>query len=247
MKISWQLARMRYRVWGQLWLSMAILQLVGSISAQMSPAEVSCKIAHELQSKRVNVFLVDVRSRSEFVHEHIAGAVDAPLAEIGSRAFPEHQLLIIYCDNRGCPLSARAAAMLLSRGYSNVRVLEGGLAAWKELGYPVEPKPDVERIIRVLPGELLKALDSKRWRVLDARPAREFTAGHVPGAVSIPLEELPTRMALAADREWVVYDRIQERADKAALVLAKHGANVKVLVGGIAVWTAKGYPLEIGK
>src|SRR5439155_27239536 len=57
-------------------------------------------------------------------------------------------------------------------------------------------------------GELLKRDRSKEIVILDARPANEYAAGHIPGAISVPVDELNPRLEqLPKGKEYVAYCR----------------------------------------
>src|ERR671918_2854618 len=85
------------------------------------------------------------------------------------------------------------------RDASATRVAEGERAARNYLG------DEVEAISR---DELLKRLRASDVVLIDVRPSEEFDAGHIQGAVSIPLDELDERLAeLPADSEVVAYCR----------------------------------------
>lgn len=88
--------------------------------------------------------------------------------------------------------------------------------------------------------------------VLDARPLREYDTGHLPGAISFPLE---TREA--AFREWAAVLAPGQRVvvycsgphcDQALLLgdylKRQAGARVALFAGGIQAWKAAGLPLE---
>ena len=82
--------------------------------------------------------------------------------------------------------------------------------------------------------------------VLDVRPAAEFAAGHLPGAVHIPLEELAERLdELPADREVVAYCRGDycALAHEAVRVLTAHGRRARRVGDGVLEWRAAGVPL----
>src|SRR5690606_16983552 len=56
--------------------------------------------------------------------------------------------------------------------------------------------------------ELLRRVKKGEVTVIDVRPSEEYRAGHIPGAISIPVEELEARLGeLPADREVVAYCR----------------------------------------
>ena len=86
--------------------------------------------------------------------------------------------------------------------------------------------------------------------VLDVRGRDAYTAGHVPGAVSMPHAEIDAdRMSpWPADTVFVVYCWGPQcnGANKAALRLARLGRPVKEMIGGIAGWTDEEFPFATG-
>ena len=83
--------------------------------------------------------------------------------------------------------------------------------------------------------EYLAARDSMTYQLLDVRQPAEYEAGHLAGAILIPLKELPDRVAsLDKDKPTIVYCAIGGRSKVAAQLLAGLGfANVYNMVGGI--------------
>ena len=93
--------------------------------------------------------------------------------------------------------------------------------------------------------ELLERLDDGAVVVLDVRPAEEFCAGHVPGAVSVPAETVADLLgALPADAEIVAYCRgpYCVLASEVLEFLRKHGFRARRLEGGFPEWRAAGLP-----
>jgi rhodanese-related sulfurtransferase len=79
--------------------------------------------------------------------------------------------------------------------------------------------------------------------MLDVRPAEEHAAGHLPGAVSIPLAELRERLReLPGDREIVAYCRgpFCAFAHEAVEVLTDAGLTARRLEDGLPEWAAAG-------
>lgn len=101
----------------------------------------------------------------------------------------------------------------------------------------------------VLPEELVDRLGSEtRLQLIDVRTPEEFAAGHIPGAVNIPYDELPARLheldGLQAE-ELVVYCRTGRRAKIAEQALREAGfQNVRDLAGHMVAWTAASYPVS---
>jgi rhodanese-related sulfurtransferase len=97
--------------------------------------------------------------------------------------------------------------------------------------------------------ELLRRVRRGEVTVLDVRPAEEFRAGHLPRALSVPLEELEARMKdLPKDREVVAYCRgpYCVMAVEAVARLRRQGFRAVRLDLGVLDWQARGLPVELG-
>ncbi len=83
--------------------------------------------------------------------------------------------------------------------------------------------------------------------VLDVRTPEEYVAGHVPGAVNIPHDQLAARLAeVPKDKDVVLYCRSGRRAALAAEVLAGSGyAHLQHLEGDMMGWQAQQRPVEV--
>ena len=119
---------------------------------------------------------------------------------------------------------------------------------------------ELERIVRnhfgdraeseaVSMQELLKRARKDEVVILDTRPAPEFAAGHIAGAISVPVEELQQRLRkLPKSREYVAYCRgpYCVYADRAVEFLRKHGLRAQRLLEGFPEWKAAGLPVHTG-
>ena len=117
---------------------------------------------------------------------------------------------------------------------------------------------EVERLIRIyltakddldpVPAEvLLEQARSGEVMVLDVRPPEEFAAGHVPGAVNIPLKELKQQLErMPRDKEIVAYCRgpYCVLAFEAVARLRKSGYRARRLEDGYPEWKLAGLPVE---
>jgi len=93
-------------------------------------------------------------------------------------------------------------------------------------------------------GALLDRVRRGEVTVLDVRPGEEYAAGHIPGALSVPLAELERRLAeLPRDQEVVAYCRgpYCVLAVEAVRVLREHGFRAVRLEDGVPDWRARGF------
>lgn len=100
---------------------------------------------------------------------------------------------------------------------------------------PVSRKELTERIER---GDVV---------VVDVRPAEEYAAGHIPGAESVPIDELAERLdELPDDVEVVAYCRgpYCVLSSQAVGLLREHGRSARRLADGLPEWSVAGLPVE---
>ncbi|MGY1810741.1 sulfurtransferase [Blastococcus sp. SYSU D00669] len=210
--------------------------------------------AEELLAGRGRVVLLDVRwalgddrGHERYLAGHLPGAVfvdlESELADPPSPAGGRHPLpslprlqaaarrwgvragdRVVAYDDTGGAAAARAWWLLRWGGLADVRLLDGGLAAWQRAGGPVEtgevvPEPgDVVLTgggMPVVGADAAAALPATGGLLLDARAAERYRgevepvdprAGHVPGAVSAP-----TTANLAADGTFLPAAALRER------------------------------------
>ena len=95
--------------------------------------------------------------------------------------------------------------------------------------------------------ELIRRVKSGEVTILDVRPPGEYRAGHIPGAVSIPVGELKARLKeLPKDREIVAYCRgpYCVMAVDAVDLLRKKGFKAHRMEQGVVDWRARGWRVE---
>ncbi len=97
--------------------------------------------------------------------------------------------------------------------------------------------------------ELMSRARRGKVVVLDTRPEHEFAAGHIAGAISVPVDELQARLrTLPKTKEYVAYCRGPYciYADRAVEILAKSGRRAQRLAEGFPEWKAAGLPVQRG-
>ncbi len=106
---------------------------------------VNVQEALELWSKKEVIFL-DARDSVSFSEGHIPGALNQPLDDVKSDstmlarvalALPKDKLIVVYCSDVGCKMSAIMANMLKGEGL-NTTIFPAGLEGWFEAGGEVE-------------------------------------------------------------------------------------------------------------
>lgn len=137
--------------------------------------------------------VIDVRRRAAFAERPlgIPGAVALVLDDEPLRVpdAPRERPVVAYCCCRGATSSSRVARWLVREGYRDVAVLEGGLDAWEEAGYPLAS-------IRIEEG--LRAVSWKTYPLAPEVPSREEAASRLDDPflsllVGQGLQDLPQR------------------------------------------------------
>ena len=132
--------------------------------------------------------------------------------------------------------------------------------AWKALrDLGLERIASVEKIVKdfrqskfkfesVTIDDLVKKLKSEKVTILDVRPDAEFKKGHIENAISIPIDELESRLKELPKRNQIVaYCRgpFCVYADEAVALLNKAGYKATRLEEGFPDWALMGLPIEM--
>lgn len=95
--------------------------------------------------------------------------------------------------------------------------------------------------------EAFAGLHAQGVPVIDVREPHEYEEGHVPGAVLIPLGEVPDRVAEVPDGQTVyLVCAVGGRSGRAAELLAGQGKDVVNVAGGTKGWIAAGHATVAG-
>jgi rhodanese-related sulfurtransferase/DNA-binding transcriptional ArsR family regulator len=130
-----------------------------------------------------------------------------------------------------------AELLALVRAVASAHLPDVNAAASAYLG------PGTEQVSR---SELLERIRTGNVTVIDVRPREEYAAGHLPAAVSIPLEELADRLAeLPEDQDIVAYCRgaYCVLAHEAVRLLTEHGRSAMRLADGMLEWRLADLPV----
>jgi rhodanese-related sulfurtransferase len=200
------------------------------------------RAAKALASGR-RIELLDVLANGERTVEALAGEVGLSVANTSQHLQILRQAGLVTSRRQGTSIHYRLASPEVFELWRTLRTLAASRLAEVErlaaayLGSRDELQP-------VTREELTRRLqDDDDLVVLDVRPAAEYGAGHLPGAVSIPVGELRRRLAeLPADREVVAYCRgpYCAFAHEAVVLLRQEGFSARRLEDGLPEWRAAG-------
>ena len=109
--------------------------------------------------------------------------------------------------------------------------------------------PHVHTFERIVFDDFKKALDAGEITVIDVRSMEQFLAGHIPGALHIPVGRIEVEIPyLPKGKPVVTYCTCpaEESSGEAAMILANGGITAKALQGGLDEWTRRGLPMKAG-
>ena len=194
--------------------------------------------------------ILDVRDSFAFNKAHIAGAVNIPLEILPEQAsrLPPDRPVLVYCTTG--KKSHQAARFLMAIRPGQILSVTGGHQSLQRharaIGFaklelallPVAAKSLVqtEPVSDPAPAPVVKKPVQTGPLVVDVRTPAEFAGGAYPGAVNIPLDEVPNRVVEfgAKDREIVVYCASGGRSGYAQRILTQLGFKNLTNGGGIA-------------
>lgn len=186
--------------------------------------------------------VVDLRSSLAFGGGHLPGALNIALgpsfATWTGWLLPADTPLLFVLE--GDDQWSEAVTALARVGYDHIAgYLLGGMTAWVQAGLPVA------RINQWSVHTLAERLAAADLTVIDVRSAAEWSDGHLPGAVHLPLEGLVKGAAgLDPAIPVALICGSGYRSSIAASMLLQHGfREVMNIQGGMTAWTAAGYPV----
>jgi rhodanese-related sulfurtransferase len=190
--------------------------------------------------------MLDLLAQGERTVESLAGEIELSLANASKHLQVLRAAHLVDSRRSGNHVLCRLADPEVARTVIGLRGLATSQLAELDrvVGQYFTDRDDLDPIGR---DELLARAQDGAVTVLDVRPETEFTAGHLPGALSIPVEHLAARLgSLPRDREVVAYCRGPwcVYAYEAVEQLRISGYRARRLVDGFPEWRAAGLPVE---
>jgi rhodanese-related sulfurtransferase len=215
---------------------------MGDRAAKTALFDAFARAAKVLASGR-RIELLDVLANGERTVEALAGEVGLTVANTSQHLQILRQAGLVASRREGTSVHYRLAGPEVFELWRTLRTLAASRLAEVErlTAAYLGARDELEPVTR---EELARRLqDGDNLVVLDVRPAAEYAAGHLPGAVSIPVAELRRRLAeLPADREVVAYCRgpYCAFAHEAVVLLREAGVSARRLEDGLPEWQAAG-------
>ncbi len=192
--------------------------------------------------------LLDILCQGERTVEALAKETGLTVANASQHLQVLRTARLVETEKMGLYVNYRLADQMVCEFFLSMRVLaENRLAEVEQIKRQfLEGREGMEPVDR---DALLKRIRDGSVTVLDVRPSEEFKAGHIPGAISIPLKELELRLSkLPRDHEVVAYCRgpYCVLSIQAVEVLRAKGFHAVRLKEGIQDWRAMGFSVAVG-
>ena len=236
-------------------------------TSSATPARVNAQQLRAMLADGRELALIDVREELVFSQDHLLLARSVPLSRFELKfaaLVPRCATRIVLCDNAD-GLAERAAAILARNSYSDVSVLDGGVANWTAAGFElfsgvnVPSKAFGEFVEHACRTPSIAAEELERLLrtgadlvVLDSRPFDEYMRVSIPTAVNVPGAELVLRareLAPSPRTTVVVNCAGRTRSIIGAQSLINAGLPNKVLAlrNGTMGWSLAGFACDNGQ
>jgi len=205
------------------------------------------RIGHALASPK-RIELLDLLGQGEKTVEALAEQVATPIKNASAHLRVLRQAQLVETRRDGTYVYYRLAGGDVHRVLRNLEALGHSRLA------------DVQQVVRlyldskdqlepVTLKELRRLMREDDVTVVDVRPSDEYQAGHIPGALSVPVPELKRRLReIPKSREVIAYcrGRYCVYSLEAVTLLRKHGYRARRAHEGLPDWRAAGLPVESG-
>lgn len=180
--------------------------------------------------------------------EALAKLADLSVANTSQHLKVLRAARLIDAEKKGLYVEYRLADESVGRYLLSTQSLaDARLAEIRQLTHDfLEQRGALEPVNR---EELMRRVRDGDVVVLDVRPSEEYAAGHIPGAVSVPIGELKARLKeLPKGKEIVAYCRGPYciMSIEAVELLRKKGFRAQRMEQGVLDWRARGWRIEAG-
>lgn len=224
-----------------------------------APSIGSQELFRKIENKE-SIIIVDLREEEEFNKGHIVAsrryiADELDAKKIDSLGIGKTSGLVLVNSGDDVYETAKKVNELAAAGFVNAKYLLGGISDWKSQGFPLISggglQEDSSKTKKISLDELTNDLNMGEDLIqfLDIRSTGDFEAGHIVGALNIPLANLEKEQdKLSPVKKTVMYGADEKETAKAAAALFDlNFYNVWVLEGGLEAWKSAGGKIESGR
>jgi rhodanese-related sulfurtransferase/DNA-binding MarR family transcriptional regulator len=220
----------------------------GHRAAKTALFDALAEVASALSAGR-RIEIVDILAQGERSVEELASEMAQSMANTSHHLRALARAGVVRSRREGTRIYYRLASEEVEQLWSALRaVAEANRDDLPRLAVAyLGPVEELETLSR---NELLDRLKSGQVTVLDVRPAAEYRAGHIPGALSVPLDRLAEVLdQLPADGRVVAYCRgpYCRFAPAAVRALLQAGIEAARLEDGFPEWRRAGLPVAVGE
>ncbi len=192
--------------------------------------------------------LIDLLSQADYTVERLAEEAEMSVANTSQHLKTLRSARLVDVRREGVEAIYSLAGDAVFETWQMIRRLgESSSADIERLAQQLLASRDEQSEMSF--AELVVLLKETEVIILDVRPEREYLAGRIMGALSVPLNQLEEYLPqLNVDQNIVVYCRgsYSTLADKAVRLLQDAGYRARRLVSGFPEWRARGLPVEEG-
>lgn len=191
--------------------------------------------------------LLDILCQGERTVENLAKETALTIANTSQHLQVLKNSRLVEQEKKGLYVFYRPAPMVVEFFISLRKIAENRIAEIEQIKTRfLEGKKGMEPIDR---DALIKRIQEEDVTILDVRPPEEFRAGHISGAISVPLQQLEFVLTrLPKDQEIVAYCRgpYCVLSIQAVELLNEKGFHAVRLEEGVQDWRAMGLPVASG-
>lgn len=220
----------------------------------ISPDELQQRLSQP--DAATKTLLLDTRDPKEFQLQHLMNSTNIGSDTLNGSIPSVHpdDLLVVLIGTPESEEHLRTIAVQVQGDGISAAVLKGGFAAWVAASGAfisagdTSSFVDASKVTVITPEQAKQTFDSKSplFAFLDTRFPESFAAGHIPGAINVPLEQLENqRKDIPIGKRLIIYNDAPIPAFQSAVRLFDLGfPGAQTIEGGFTAWKTKGYPVE---
>ena len=190
--------------------------------------------------------ILDLLGQSDRTVEEISSETDMSIANTSQHLQVLRASNLVEVKREGNFIRYRLANKNIYELWYNLRTI--GFERLSEVERLIKDFREKKNVLEAMSlDELVKKAKSRNVVIIDVRPEQEYRTGHIPNAISIPIDQLPKKIkSFSKAKEYIAYCRgpLCVFADDAVKLLSEKGFKAKRLNEGFPDWKLKGLPMD---